>query len=431
MPLLSIYNHLMQGYAMMRPSRFDTHKKSELKDVYRNIMRLTAEQPLYRISFDEPAQTYTLGIKNSALSLSSIVKELNIDDGTSVFEKRTLASSDTSLVDVSELTGSDVSDDSLPMEVEVLSLSSPQENAGTFVSEQDAELPKGQYNFRIDVDENVYSFQFNVTEGSSNLDLQKKLADFINKTSIGLRTRIVRETSTGRSRLDILSQQPGSNTSGEASFVPQDVRYPAEAPHGIITHFGLDQVAKPPVNTVFTLNGEVLETRGHSYITADGISLTFHAVTKDTVTVSKVTDEAPIADKIKSFVDCYNSLLDTAKNYQSVNHRAKKLCYDLSNTLRHSAEEMEACGLSPDREGKLMMDREAVCQAAKDGSLERLFSAGRTLSYSLLRKLSDISLNPMEYLDKTVVTYPNTAARKTFSPYVSSIYSGLLYNNYC
>ena len=50
---------------------------------------------------------------------------------------------------------------------------------------------------------------------------------------------------------------------------------------------------------------------------------------------------------------------------------------------------------------------------------------------TLVKKLSDISLNPMEYLNKTVVTYPNITAKKTLNPYVSSIYCGLLYNNYC
>ena len=133
MPLLSVYNHLMQGLIMMRPNRFDTHKKSELQNVYRDIMRLTSEQPLYKVTFDESAQEYTLGIKNAALSLSSMVKELNTDDGTSVFKNQILVSDRPEDVDVSVLEGSALPDEDLPLSVEVSALSSPQENHGNYV----------------------------------------------------------------------------------------------------------------------------------------------------------------------------------------------------------------------------------------------------------------------------------------------------------
>ena len=193
MPLLSVYNHLMQGLIMMRPNRFDSHKKSELQNVYRDIMRLTSEQPLYKVTFDESAQEYTLGIKNAALSLSAMVKELNTDDGASVFKNQILVSDRPEDVDVSVLEGSALPDEDLPLSVEVSTLSSPQENHGNYVPSGESELVSGQYNFTIGIEENLYSFQFNVTGGSTNLELQKKLADFINKTSIGLRTRIVQE----------------------------------------------------------------------------------------------------------------------------------------------------------------------------------------------------------------------------------------------
>ena len=184
MPLLSVYNHLMQGLIMMRPNRFDTHKKSELQNVYRDIMRLTSEQPLYKVTFDESAQEYTLGIKNAALSLSSMVKELNTDDSASVFKNQILTSDQPETVDVTVLEGSSLPDESLPLYVEVSSLSSPQENHGNFVPADEATLVSGQYNFTIGIEENLYSFQFNVSNGATNLDLQKKLADFINKTII-------------------------------------------------------------------------------------------------------------------------------------------------------------------------------------------------------------------------------------------------------
>jgi len=430
MPLLSVYNHLMQGLIMMRPNRFDTHKKSELQNVYRDIMRLTSEQPLYKVTFDESAQEYTLGIKNAALSLSAMVKELNTDEGSSVFKNQIVVSDRPEDVGVSVLEGSSLPDEDLPLSVEVSTLSSPQENHGTFVPANESALVSGQYNFTIGIEENLYSFQFNVSNGSTNLELQKKLADFINKTSIGLRTRIVQEPETGQSRLDLIAITAGSSD-GVSSFRPSDVRFPDDASHGIITHFGLDQIAEAPVNTCFTINGNQKEVRGRSYLYNNALTLSIKNTTKSAVTIGKVTNQEPIAEKVRAFIDKYNSIFDFVQTKQPDNHRAKKLLYELGNTVRQFSTELEPCGISVSKAGTLSTDEKKMYLAAGNGSLERLFSDSSRFTGSLVKKLSDISLNPMEYLNKTVVTYPNITAKKTLNPYVSSIYCGLLYNNYC
>lgn len=430
MPLLSIYNHLMQGLIMMPQNRFDTHKKSELQNVYRDIMRLTSEQPLYKVSFDESAQEYTLGIKNTALTLSSMVKELQAEDSASVFKNRILVSSEPETVDVSVLEGSSVPDTELPLSVEVTGLSAPQENHGTLVPSDESALLSGQYNFTIGIEENVYSFQFNVTKGATNLELQKKLSDFINKTAIGLRTRIVQEPETNESRLDLIAVASGSSD-GIASFSPADVRFPEDASYGIITHFGLDNIAAAPKNTTFTINGVPKEVRGHSYLYNNSLTLSLKTVSSHPVTIGKVTNHEPIMDKMHSFVETYNSVFQYVKERQPDNHRAKKLLFDLTNTIRQFSAELNPCGISIEKSGMLSIDNEAMYHAAGNGALEQLFSSESEFSSTLIKKFSDIALNPMEYLNKTVVTYPNIAARKTLNPYISSIYCGLLYNNYC
>lgn len=430
MPLLSIYNHLMQGLMMMPQSRFDTHKRSELQNVYRDIMRLTSEQPLYKVTFDESAQEYTLGIKNTALSLSSMIKELHTEDGTSVFKNQILISGEPETIGVSVLEGSSLPDSDLPLSVEVTSLSAPQENQGDFVPSDESALLSGQYNFTIGIEENVYSFQFNVTKGATNLELQKKLSDFINKTAIGLRTRITQDVENNLSRLELIAVAPGSSD-GTASFSPADVRFPEDASYGIITHFGLDNIATAPKNTHFTINGVPKEVRGRTYLYNNSITLSLKDITTQPVTIGKVTNQEPIMQKMQSFVETYNSIFDYVRERQPDNHRAKKLLFDLTNTLRQFSGELNSCGLVIDKDGTLSILQETMYQAAGNGALEQLFSSQSNFSSCLIKKLSDIALNPMEYLNKTVVTYPNITARKTLNPYISSIYCGLLYNNYC
>lgn len=430
MPLLSVYNHLIQGLIMMRPNRFDAHKKTELQNVYRDIMRLTSEQPLYKVTFDESAQEYTLGIKNAALSLSSMVKELNTEETSSVFHNQILVSDQPDIVDVALLEGSSLPSRDLPLEVEVHTLSSPQENHGHYVPSGESSLVNGMYNFTIGIEENVYSFQFNVSKGATNLELQKKLSDFINKTAIGLRTRIVQEPDTGISRLDLIAITAGS-VNGDVSFQPSDVRFPEDSSHGIIEHFGLNQVAEPPVNTTFSINGMPKEVRGRSYLYNNCLTLSLKNTSFLPVTIGKVTNQEPIIEKIHTFVDKYNSLHQFVNERQPSNHRSKKLLYDLGLTMRQFSGELGNCGIHLSRSGVLSVDDDSLYSAAADGRLEKLFSDRSSFSSTLIKKFSDISLNPMEYLEKKVITYPNLTAKKTLNPYVSSIYCGLLYNNYC
>ena len=48
----------------------------------------------------------------------------------------------------------------------------------------------------------------------------------------------------------------------------------------------------------------------------------------------------------------------------------------------------------------------------------------------LLWKLNAISLDPMEYLNRSICSYSNPATSYV-NPYVTSIYSGMLFNTYC
>ncbi len=431
MPLLSIYNHLIQGLIMMRPNRFDTHKKSELQNVYRDIMRLTSEQPLYKVTFDAPAQEYTLGIKNATISLASTVKELNTNDNTSVFKGQILVSDQPDVVDISVLEGAVVPNDDLPLDIEVTSLSSPQENSGSFVPSSENSLLDGQYTFTIGVEENMYSFQFNVTREATNLELQKKLSDFINKTSIGVKTNIVRDTEADMSRLDLHAVASGHALDQSVSFTLEDVRYPEDASKGIISYFGLNHVASYPKNTSFSINGKSKEVRGRSYLYNNSLTLAIKSISDTPVHVAHVTDQAPIVEKVYTLVNKYNDIFTFVNEKQPNNHRSKKLLYDLGNTMRRFSSTLAKCGITVSHDGTLSVDEERLPAAASDGSLEKLFSPEEELSTALLKRLSDISLNPLEYLQKTVVTYPNLNARKTVNPYISSIYCGLLYNNYC
>ena len=54
----------------------------------------------------------------------------------------------------------------------------------------------------------------------------------------------------------------------------------------------------------------------------------------------------------------------------------------------------------------------------------------KSFAKALYQKSDQVSLNPMEYVDKTIVAYKNPG--KNFAnPYITSAYSGMMFNSYC
>ena len=68
--------------------------------------------------------------------------------------------------------------------------------------------------------------------------------------------------------------------------------------------------------------------------------------------------------------------------------------------------------------------------AASAGNDLSSFSVLKEFSSSLLRKSDQVSLNPMDYVDKKIVAYKNPG-HNFISPYTTSAYSGMMFNSYC
>ena len=58
------------------------------------------------------------------------------------------------------------------------------------------------------------------------------------------------------------------------------------------------------------------------------------------------------------------------------------------------------------------------------------FAGVRKFTNSVLNKANQVTLNPMDYVQKTIVAYKNPG-KEFFTPYITSQYSGMMFNNYC
>ncbi len=425
MPLLSVYNNLIQGHVMMRQTRFDSHKRDELKAIHHRIRRINADKPFYKITFDENTQEYTLGVKEKSLAIADALKELTSDDAAGVFSKHVLVSDQPESVAVQTVDGFN------PMGFEALAvavteLSTSQRNEGHYVAIGETELVAGQYNFTIGVEDNLYSFQFIVQKGSTNKELQTKLSDFINKSNIGLRTNVSTMKESGRSRMDIWAKENG------VPFRLRDTRMPDNTYLGIVRHFGLDNVVMEGKKTTAYINGEEIVTTTREYVMDSGLRLDFLDLTREApAIISSVVADAPVIAKVNDFIHKYNDFIDFIVDGSNKHKASRKLIMEMNQTVNKLKPALEENGLIIEPNGTMSMDKELMQRSIRSGLMERLFKENEGTMDMLIERFSDITLNPLDFIDKTVITYPNTQVKNPFNPYVNSAYSGLMYNNYC
>lgn len=425
MPLLSVYNNLIQGHVMMRQTRFDSHKRDELKAIHHRIRRINADKPFYKITFDEDTQEYALGVKEKALALADALKELSSDDASGVFSKHILVSDQPESVAVQTVDGFDPTGfEALAVSVTELSIS--QRNEGHYVSIGETELVTGQYNFTIGVEDNLYSFQFIVQKGSTNKELQTKLSDFINKSNIGLRTNVSIMKESGRSRMDIWAKENG------VPFKLRDTRMPDNTYLGIVRHFGLDNVVMEAKKTTAYINGEEIVTAAHEYVMDSGLQLNFLDATKETpAIISSVVADAPVIAQINEFIHKYNDFMAYISVGAGVHKASRKLIMEMNLMSGNISDVLRENGIMIMPDGTISMDRELIQKSIRSGNMEQLFKNNGAVTDKMIERFGDITLNPLDFIDKTIITYPNTQVKNPFNPYVNSAYSGLMYNNYC
>jgi flagellar hook-associated protein 2 len=91
----------------------------------------------------------------------------------------------------------------------------------------------------------------------------------------------------------------------------------------------------------------------------------------------------------------------------------------------------EDTGLSIQDDGTISIDQDALHQkAASSEDIADTFNYIKEFSNALLRKSTQVSLNPMDYVDRTMVAYKNPG-HNFISPYFTSAYSGMMFSGYC
>lgn len=425
--MIQAYNYLLASFPVKREVLYPAKNRGELKRVYDNIVSLSKSAPYYKINISQENQEYAIGIKEAALALKG--KLMNMQESEDAgFHSKTVSISDESIL-TAKLINEDT--ESLPdtIKIKVNGLADVQMNKGKELLNTSFAFPEGEYELDAKVGDENYSLKFIQEHKMSNLDTLTKLADYLNKSLPGITAGVEKGRNQNYSRLTIASDMSGRFGDRSFSF-SDDVIYG----EGIVDFFGMNRVEKEATYSDFELNGARKQTATNTFNLENALQISLNRKDADAVTMKIVPDSNQILSSVDSVISTYNGLMRLAKNRVQNNsdeYSASKLISELKSLEKVYKEELEASGINAGEDGELSLDEALAVQASEDGGMESLFTRKNGFMSRLIDKAQTIAINPMEYMEKTVVTYPNNEKTQFSNVYVTSMYSGMLFSSYC
>lgn len=425
--MIHAYNYMLLGLPSRRNIRYSVSNRNELKKVYDRIVNLSMKTPFYKVNLSRENQEYTIGVKEAATDLKLKLKGIQ-DEEYDGFNSKTVEISDKRVVDA-KLLVDNPKDFPEEVTIKVKSLASVQINRGRDLFLSAYGLPIGEYQFTAKVKDQSYQLKYIQQEKKSNKDVLKSMADYLNHFVPGIHAMVESGASAEYSHLAIVADQNGRF--GEKTFSFE--AYPIMK-EGIIDFFDMNRMEQAPSFAQFEVNGVEKQTATNVFTLENTLQISLLDKSPQPVTLRIVADGDKILSELQPVLNTCNILIELATNRTMTNeehYRAERLISEIKSLEEDYQEELEACGLKVSENGALTLDDTLSVQAAKDGGLESLFTRENGFIARLLEKAETIAINPLEYVEKIVITYPNTEKNSYRNPYITSMYSGLFFNSYC
>lgn len=427
----SAYHYYLSAYGNSATSRYDTHKKSELRNVYNSILKINKEAPLYKLKGDdEDVPKFLIDIKEHARQVKNVVSSLSDNDEglESAFQKKVAVSSDDAIVTAAYV-GSDSSEEATQsFDIEVRQLAAPQSNLGNFLEADEADIKPGDYSFDLTTTTNSYEFQYTVSPEDTNRSIQEKLARLVNTSNIGLSAEVLTDEKN-RSALKLTSKQTGLSENESCLF---NIK-PSASAESItsIELLGIQQISSPAKNSSFILNGTEHSSYSNTFTINNTFELTLNGISPEAVPsqIGFKTSIDAVADNLQELVNAYNGFIETGERYSS-SAQGNRLLRDLKGVSYSYKNNLEAIGMVVEDNGSISIDKNLLANAIDTDDPSATFSVLNSFKNSLFAKASNASINPIKYVDKIIVAYKRPG-RNFSSPYYSSIYSGMMLDKYC
>lgn len=418
MNISQVYNYLNHDLVPKRRTR--THKASELKAVYNSISKYNQSSPLYLVSLSESRQEHMIDIKEQALTLRDITDQLANPDSELYTKKQILTDNPDAVSGSFRAHASGELPDHMTLQID--QLANEQINVGTYLDSDGTALTPGSYSFSMQTIHGNLPFTLSVSGADTNLSLQEQLADQINRRHIDVRASIIKERNT--SALMLASADTGTPETVSSLYFTFDKKQGAE----VIDTFGLNQIQTYPENARFYIN-DLVHSSTSNHISINQVAeFDFHKVTDTPVNVQFTPDKSLLVDQITNFTDAYNQLVTLSEESEPTSIGSRNLYHDISGIVTRHEEQLASIGITIGEDHRMQFDV-AQANGISYDTLNTLFGENSSLRADIGKTVNRLTLDPLAYIDRLIVTYPNAKEKQT-ATYTQSVYSGLMYNNY-
>ena len=234
--------------------------------------------------------------------------------------------------------------------------------------------------------------------------------------------------SGNNSALEITSNATGLGFTPEIfSIVPGE-----NSPYDkVVSKLGLNNVSSYPTNANFLLNGMEKTTSSNTFTIGKSLEITLNGVSKEgqATSISLNDDLDSVISSINDMISSYNNLLDLSNNSNEGSDDAARLNKEIHKTARQYASNLENIGITVNENGKMSFDEALFIQTANEDDLDKSLASLNSFRQAIVSRADDISINPMKYVDKVMISYPNPV-HSFANPYMTSIYTGMMFNGY-
>jgi len=234
-------------------------------------------------------------------------------------------------------------------------------NDGTALASKDKSAATGWSSFSIETNGKKNVFTINVEAGDNNEKIQQKMADAINSRKIGVTASVNKYEKEGKSELSLTSVRTGEN----GKFSVSDM-------YGgtLAAATGITNVRQEAQNAVYSINGGAEKTSESNDISIEkGVDATLKGAGSAVISFDSDTDSAVKA--VKDLVGAVNTALKAANPTDGGG--SSRFALDVAGMNKSYSSALSKVGVNVSRSGELSVNESKLKDAAKDGSLGKVF----------------------------------------------------------
>ena len=424
--LNNVYSYFQSSYMPKTSSKYDAHKRDDLKGIYNSIVKLEKESPVFLLPHSEAIEEYSVHMKKSALRFRDDVANLGGLDQKTMFEQKSVVTSNPDIAEASYI-NSEVPRDSVePTKLTVSQIATPQTNHGLFLPMTENGIEEGTYSFDVSTNNANYELQFSIIPEDNYHGIQTRLARLINNANIGLNATVAYEGNL--SALVISSNTMGA-FDGDQPFAISDED--TSQSRGIVDILGIGNTTQPAKWARYSIDGEEMSSPTNQITIRDTFSVQLKSAAPDQpVTIDIKPDYESLKENIHGLVGAYNNFIRAASEYLDKQPRTSLLIGSMKRMTSLYEQGLHSLGLNQEENGTLRIDDQTLADNMSTSNTTDSINELKHFTSSVLHKVNQVQLNPMDYVDKRIVAYKDPTKSHFANPYITSAYSGMLFNSY-